>query len=1101
MMKFLKALLWLLLFLLTLVLLFVGWISYTNSGLNFGLELAQKFTDNQLSYSDAKGTLAQGFEINQLSFDSDDFSFSATKLDAQLSLLDLVSKTLTLEKLNAQTVTVFISPATDTSNKQTQDDFQLPLGLNLKNIHIENIQYKMPDMNINLQQLTGKLQAKPQGEVITLNSQLSFLKGHYSADNHKVSLQKTQLKLSGNTKDYQGFLKSQVTYDTYPDISSDFSFQGSDNAIHFTNLNLNSDWANITGKLSLFFAPTFGWKADVTATQNQPQSLQNTNLNHIKFALQTTGEKTPSGFKGQLELNNLQGNINKHAFSGAIHLVFTPDTFEFTRSYFKMQQNQLDISGGFSQVWDLNWRLNIPSLATFFQLGYGKIYSTGKINGSTTSPSIEGQLKASQLEVLGVKANNINFNIDYQPQKPARAHLNATGISYNSTVLNSVDLNLTGSLSHNQLQLKVTSPQLNVSSQLAGKYSQKSWQGNINQLYLQSPVVGSWHLEKATALNLSFQHNHFTSALKSLCLKNNTQSFCLSLDKSIQKLKITTAIQNLRLTDILAMIAPDNAKAFESSSRLNLKLSLSNGSNPKGFINGYITPGYLQVHSGDHVQKFELKSSSIKGILSQNKLNISTYVNLSNQQFLKGNVSIENFLDQNKTQTLSGKVSINYHDFDILTKLIPGIETAKGYLTANLNLAGTMTKPQMTGDITLKNAYITLPDYGLTLTGINLRGKTDAEGKLNLTAQVASGGGQMTVKGWINPLADNLPFNLDIAGKDFLVYKTDEYTFYLSPDINVEKKDKAIKVTGKVLIPKAIISPTDFSSGSVALPDDASFVSDEQKATPYLIMGNIQLIAGDNIYLNVKGLTGNVQGQVNVNYNSQTSSTATGTLSISNGKFSAYGQNLTISTGKVIYNASPLDNPGISVEASKTISNDSAPSASNLGSSFTFPASNNQQGVIKVGVKVQGTVNNYKVSLFSNPAIYSQSDILSLILTGETADNLSGNNAQLVLKAASALNLGGNSVGNITQELKKSFGLDELGVTQESVYSDGNTTQTTAFTLGKKLTPKLFISYSIGILDPISIFKASYLLSKSWRVQATASSEDTGADIFYTIEK
>jgi translocation and assembly module TamB len=175
---------------------------------------------------------------------------------------------------------------------------------------------------------------------------------------------------------------------------------------------------------------------------------------------------------------------------------------------------------------------------------------------------------------------------------------------------------------------------------------------------------------------------------------------------------------------------------------------------------------------------------------------------------------------------------------------------------------------------------------------------------------------------------------------------------------------------------------------------------------------------------------------------------------------------------------------------------------STLGESFSMPDNSGRGGQLKVGVNVLGTVRQYKVALFSDPPVYSQSDILSLILTGQTANNISRNNAQLLLRAASSMNLGGNSISNITQQLKQTFGLDELGIADQSSYDKaGDVTSTTSLVLGKHVTPRLFVSYSIGILDPISTFKASYLLTKNWSLQADTGSNGSGADVFYSIER
>ncbi len=57
-----------------------------------------------------------------------------------------------------------------------------------------------------------------------------------------------------------------------------------------------------------------------------------------------------------------------------------------------------------------------------------------------------------------------------------------------------------------------------------------------------------------------------------------------------------------------------------------------------------------------------------------------------------------------------------------------------------------------------------------------------------------------------------------------------------------------------------------------------------------------------------------------------------------------------------------------------------------------------------------------------------------------------------------------------------------------------------SYTLGKYLTPDLYVSYGIGLFDAINTFNMRYKLTEKFAVQA-ASSTASSADLIYTIEK
>jgi len=114
-----------------------------------------------------------------------------------------------------------------------------------------------------------------------------------------------------------------------------------------------------------------------------------------------------------------------------------------------------------------------------------------------------------------------------------------------------------------------------------------------------------------------------------------------------------------------------------------------------------------------------------------------------------------------------------------------------------------------------------------------------------------------------------------------------------------------------------------------------------------------------------------------------------------------------------------------------------------------------------------------------------------------------GDKAQLLLQAANALNVGGGEGGisHVTSEIRRALGLSELGIETEQENTGNGVTEHTAFVLGKYLTPKLYINYSIGILDPINTLRIRYAFTKTWAIQSTTNSLGNGVDLLYTVER
>ncbi|MBI5447017.1 MAG: translocation/assembly module TamB domain-containing protein, partial [Deltaproteobacteria bacterium] len=68
-------------------------------------------------------------------------------------------------------------------------------------------------------------------------------------------------------------------------------------------------------------------------------------------------------------------------------------------------------------------------------------------------------------------------------------------------------------------------------------------------------------------------------------------------------------------------------------------------------------------------------------------------------------------------------------------------------------------------------------------------------------------------------------------------------------------------------------------------------------------------------------------------------------------------------------------------------------------------------------------------------------------------------------------------------------GAEEEGAIEESVV-----------TVGKQLTPKLFVSYGRALLTGENLFKVRYELSKKWTIETQTGGQTSGVDLYYQIQ-
>ena len=133
-------------------------------------------------------------------------------------------------------------------------------------------------------------------------------------------------------------------------------------------------------------------------------------------------------------------------------------------------------------------------------------------------------------------------------------------------------------------------------------------------------------------------------------------------------------------------------------------------------------------------------------------------------------------------------------------------------------------------------------------------------------------------------------------------------------------------------------------------------------------------------------------------------------------------------------------------------------------------------------MRVTGTARLPQTEIYARPAL-PESEALALLVTGRNLRGVSGADRQRLSNAALAL-------GTIGGDLLAS----EIGITGDAARG------TEAFTIGKYLTPKLFIGYGIGLARRGSVLIVRYLIRDDVEFEAT-SGEQSRASLNYIIER
>jgi translocation and assembly module TamB len=82
----------------------------------------------------------------------------------------------------------------------------------------------------------------------------------------------------------------------------------------------------------------------------------------------------------------------------------------------------------------------------------------------------------------------------------------------------------------------------------------------------------------------------------------------------------------------------------------------------------------------------------------------------------------------------------------------------------------------------------------------------------------------------------------------------------------------------------------------------------------------------------------------------------------------------------------------------------------------------------------------------------------------------------------------------LAQRIARSLGSDEARI------AGGDSWEEASLIAGKYLSSRLYVSYTQGLFEPVTLFQMRYVLSSKWTLQAETG-DRTSTDLCYRIER
>ncbi|WP_445002950.1 autotransporter assembly complex protein TamB [Halomonas mongoliensis] len=768
---------------------------------------------------------------------------------------------------------------------------------------------------------------------------------------------------------------------------------------------------------------------------------------------------------------------------------------------FRQGENRLTAAGRVSEAAiDLAGELDFPALANLHEALTGTLAGRFSAGGSLEAPQLELSLNGDSLAFAEHRLEAMRLDADVSGiEDPSLAisleidRLNAAGQRFSE-----IALDLDGRLSEHRLTLAAQAgrgmPLSRAALVLEGGLdaAREAYRGTLStlevdadqgELRLDQPLVFAANLPGGSVTAQPFCLRRVQGGL--LCLEEPLQA---SADSG----RAALSLRELPMS-LLEPFVPEEW-TLDGGSELDLVAEWRQGGS--AWQADLRLASELALEGLDaYGQPWSLPASRLTAEVSATPVRAEIDVDLALAE--AGRVGLVLAIDDPmESGGLDGRLTLDGLRLDRYRTLVAGMETLEGRLEGQVAISGTAEAPALNGRVGLD---------GLRLRGIDIPLEVrDGEVAVELAGDqgridgfIAAEEGRLAIRGdaaWPSPDDWRIDIALDGRDQPLLAVLPAFGRLRIAPDMTVRVTPALLQVRGEVRVPWARLEIGELPASAVSPSPDEIIITrrDEERArraaeraaeraegepgedaaqalaqAGMAVDVQFNLRLGPDMQLSAYGLESGLSGTLEVRQQSGPVQLF-GDVSLVDGRFRAYGQDLLIREGQLLFSGPP-DQPLLSFEAIRN------PNVT-------------QDGVI-AGLRVSGTAAEPQLRVFSEPAM-DEARALSYLLRGRAPE--AGDADGALTQALIGLTLG--QTGGAVGALGEAFGISDLAL------ETAGTGEESQVVVTGQLTDDLRISYGVGVFSPIAELTLRYTLWRNLYVQAVSGAAQA-VDLVYAFSR
>ncbi|WP_342754715.1 translocation/assembly module TamB domain-containing protein [Pantoea sp. MBD-2R] len=886
----------------------------------------------------------------------------------------------------------------------------------------------------------------------------------YQADNVNFSIK-------GKATDYVMSLKTALQGEAIPPATLTLDGKGNTEQFSLDKLRLAALEGNTDLTALVDWSKAISWRSELTL------SGINTARQYPDWPAKLDGKITTRGslYGGSWQMRvpelTLRGNVKQNAVSANGSLYGNSyNQWNIPGIKLTLGRNNINLQGSLGDKLALDADIDAQHLDNALPGLGGVAKGTIKARGDLKAPQLLADLTATGLRWQAMSIGRVSLQSDVRSgeQIQGKLALRVEQLKQDALAISQLNLDASGSEKQHQLKLVVNGEPVAGQLQLNGSFDRQAqrWQGTLNNTRFDTPV-GEWRLSRAIALD--YLNSKQTVSIGAHCWQNPNAELCVP--QTIEAGPSGHAKVVLNRFD-LAMIKPFLGDGTKLGGVFNGNADVSwtaDGALPQGSVSLKGNGVKVEQDVDGNTLPIAFDTLNLNAALRNGRAQLDWLIRIAKNGQLDGNVQIA---DPQGRRTLSGNVNIANIDLAMLNPALMKGEKVAGLLNSNLRLGGSLQKPQVYGQLGLKNVNVDGSFMPVDLTAANLNMIFNGMSS-TLEGLIQTSRGQLTLSGnadWAQ--LDAWRARIAAKGDKIRVTVPPMVRMDVSPDLEFEATPQAFNLNGRVDIPWARIIVQEVPESAVGVSSDEVLLDKNlqpiaPKSTAIPINSNLVIHVGDDVRLSAFGLKAKLNGDLKLAQDKRGLG-LNGQINIPSGRFHAYGQDLIVRKGELQFSG-PANQPYLNFEAIRN------PEAT--------------EDDVTAGVRVTGLADEPKAEVFSDPTM-SQQEALSYLLRGQGLDSTGSDSSALT---SALVGLGLAQSGQVVGKIGETFGVSNLALDTAGV-GDSQQVQVSGYVL-----PGLQVKYGVGIFDSLATLTLRYRLMPKLYLEAV-SGIDQALDVLYQFE-